>query len=51
MKNRGSISDNVLEETVSKSAILVFGRRHIGSYCGGDEHVELQSDETVSPLI
>jgi hypothetical protein len=50
-KNRGSISDNVLDETVSKSAILVPGRRHIGSCCKGGGHVELHSDEIVSPLI
>lgn len=50
-KNRGSISDNVLDETVSKSAILALSRRHIDSYCKGGGHVELQSEETVSPLI
>jgi hypothetical protein len=33
VKSRGSISDNVLDETVSNSAILALGRRHIGNYC------------------
>jgi hypothetical protein len=33
VKNRGSISDNALDETVSESVILALGRRHIGSYC------------------
>ena len=33
VKNRGSISDNVLDETVSNSAILALDRRHIGSRC------------------
>jgi hypothetical protein len=51
VKNRESISDSVLDETVSKSAILVPGRRHIGSCCKGGGHVELHSDEIVSPLI